>query len=96
MGKTWTTDGFFRETKGKIKRRMDMGAVCVEMECSACAALAQFRKKKFFEFFYAGDSLAGKEWDIRSLDKNSSLEEKDKAFVLALELAVKIAHKEGQ
>ena len=34
-GKTWTTDGFFRETRGKMERRKEQGCVCVEMECAA-------------------------------------------------------------
>lgn len=31
-GKTWTTDAFYRETKGKIKLRKEEGCVIVEME----------------------------------------------------------------
>lgn len=41
---TWTTDGFFRETKEKVMYRKSEGCAVVEMECSALAACAAFRK----------------------------------------------------
>lgn len=34
IGKTWTTDAFFRETAKKIKQRKSEGCITVEMECS--------------------------------------------------------------
>ena len=43
QGKTWTTDAFYRETRGKMERRKAEGCVSVEMECAALAAVAQFR-----------------------------------------------------
>ena len=50
FGKVWTTDAFYRETKTKVERRRAAGCICVDMECSAMAAVAQFRKKIFFTF----------------------------------------------
>ena len=44
IGKTWTTDAPYRETKNKISKRKEEGCICVEMECSAITALAKFRK----------------------------------------------------
>ncbi len=35
IGKVWTTDAFYRETKRKVDRRKAMGCICVDMECSA-------------------------------------------------------------
>ena len=43
LGKVWTTDAFYRETAEKMERRKAAGCVCVDMECSAVAALARFR-----------------------------------------------------
>ena len=40
---TWTTDGFYRETPEKVAYRKEEGCAVVEMECSALAAVAQFR-----------------------------------------------------
>lgn len=57
VGKTWTTDAFYRETPEKIKRRKEQGCICVDMECSADAAVAQFREKELVQFFYAADNL---------------------------------------
>jgi len=90
-GKCWTTDAFYRETPRKVAARRAAGCVCVDMECSALAALAQFRGKEIFQFFYAGDNLDAERWDERSLGKNSLLEEKDRVAQLALELALRIA-----
>lgn len=91
MGKTWTTDAFHRETPEKAMRRREQGCVCVEMEASAVAALAQFRGKEAFIFFYAGDSLDGVGWDARSLSGHARIDEKDRAAYLALETARRIA-----
>ena len=90
MGTTWTTDAFYRETRGKITRRKEMGAICVEMECAAMQALCDFRGVEFFQFLYAGDNLDHSTWDPRSLSGTSRLEDKEKIALLAFELAVKI------
>ena len=90
MGTTWTTDAFYRETRGKITRRKEMGAICVEMECAAMQAMCDFRGVEFFQFLYAGDNLDHSTWDPRSLSGTSRLEDKEKIALLALELAVKI------
>lgn len=90
-GKTWTTDAFYRETADKVKERKAQGCVCVDMECSAVAAVAQFRGKGVFQFFYAADNLDADKWDMRSLENREKLGEKDKAALLAMEMATKIA-----
>ena len=87
MGKTWSTDGFFRETRAKTENRRRAGCVCVDMECSSMAALAAFRRKEVFQFFYAADNLAAEEWDRRSLANDAKMDEKDRIASLACELA---------
>ena len=89
-GKTWTTDGIYRETLQKVQQRKKEGCICVDMEASAMAALAQLRGKKVLQFFYAGDNLDTPEWDERSLLQHTKLEEKDKIGLLALEAARRI------
>ena len=42
VGKTWTTDAFYRETPKRIAKRKGEGCLTVEMECSAFLAVAQF------------------------------------------------------
>lgn len=55
---TWSTDGFFRETKEKVEYRKSEGCSVVEMECSALSACAAFRKATFGMILYTADSLA--------------------------------------
>lgn len=90
VGKTWTTDAFYRETPAKVQRRKQQGCICVDMECSANAAAARFRGKDLVQFFYAADNLDAEEWDARSLSNSSRVEEKDRIAAVALELAVRI------
>lgn len=90
MGKVWTTDAFYRETADKMARRKSQGCICVDMECSAVAALAQFRGKEVFHFFHGADNLDGESWDKRGLGSEHDLTEKDKIAQLALELAARI------
>lgn len=59
------TVGCYRETRDKVNRRKEQGAVCVEMECAGMQALCDFRGTEFFRFFYAGDSLDYSSWDLR-------------------------------
>ena len=55
---TWSTDGFFRETKEKVAYRKREGCAVVEMECSALAACANFRGATLGMILYTADSLA--------------------------------------
>ena len=89
-GKVWTTDAPYRETRSKVLKRKEQGCICVDMECSAMSAVAKFRNKEFFQFFYAADNLDSTKWDKRSLGENSNLSEKEKIIYLALELAMKM------
>jgi uridine phosphorylase len=65
VGRTWTTDGLFREARSRVQRRIDEGCTMVDMESSAFIAVARYRKLRFAQLLYAGDSLAGEEWESR-------------------------------
>lgn len=65
VGKTWTTDGFFRTTRGKLDQRVAEGCITVEMEAASLLAVAERRGVDFGQYLYAGDSLVGVEWDER-------------------------------
>lgn len=93
-GYVWTTDALYRETKRKMEEKKKKGCICVDMECASLSAIAKFRKKDFFEFFYAADNLDGAKWDKRSLACKDELSEKEKMAVLAFELALKISKKD--
>ena len=64
-GKTWTTDGLYRETRAKVRRRVAEGCLTVEMEAAAFFAVARFRGVSFGQMLYAGDDLSGETWDSR-------------------------------
>lgn len=55
---TWSTDGFYRETREKVAYRKSEGCSVVEMECSALAACAAFRGATWGMILYTADSLA--------------------------------------
>ena len=71
-GKTWTTDGLYRETRGKVDRRVAEGCLSVEMEAAAFFAVAAFRGVSFGQLLYAGDDLSGDAWDERGWDTHAS------------------------
>jgi len=73
--KTWTTDAFFRETPAKIKARKEEDCVAVDMEASAFMAVAAYNNVDFGQIFYAGDSLAGDEWDNRLWQRREDIRE---------------------
>ncbi|MHA1646680.1 MAG: nucleoside phosphorylase [Promethearchaeota archaeon] len=87
-GKTWTTDAFYRETPKKIKRRRMEGAIAVEMEAAALAAVASFRGASLGYILGAGDDVSGLEWDDRNLMKSMGFHEK--LFWLAVEVGVSL------
>ena len=90
VGKVWTTDAAYRETRDKVNRRRESGCICVDMECSAVAALCSFRGKDALHFFYAADNLDGEKWDKRSLGNEENLQIKDRIALLAMEMAVRM------
>ena len=93
IGKTWTNDGFYRETKGKVDRRTREGCITVEMECSAFLAVADFRGVVFGQYLSAGDDVSGEEWDPRYPDDTGSfnvLSFNEKVFWLSVEACLSL------
>ncbi len=88
-GRTWTTDGLFRETPGRVARRREEGCLTVEMESSALFAVAAFRHIKFGQLLYAGDDLSGEVWDDR--DWRQAVEVRNLLLDLAAEAALAVA-----
>ncbi len=70
---TWSTDGFFRETKDKVAYRKSEGCSVVEMECSALAACAKMRGAIWGELLFTADTLAEAEhYDERNWGDDST------------------------
>jgi uridine phosphorylase len=76
VGKTWTTDAPYRETRSKIKKRKEEGCLTVEMEAAGMMAVSQFRNVPFAQVLYAGDDLSGSNWDSRGWQSHSDVRER--------------------
>lgn len=84
---TWSTDGFYRETKEKVAYRKSEGCSVVEMECSALAACASFRNATWGMILYTADSLANAEhYDARNWGGNAY----EYALTLCLDAVIKL------
>lgn len=88
LGKTWTTDAFYRETKNNFEKHRADGCISVEMECSAVQAVCDFRGLEFYTFFTSGDLLDAPKWDKRHKEGELQGTQHDcEHFEIALELA---------
>lgn len=65
LGKTWTTDAFYRETNNNFEIHKADGCISVEMEASAVQAVCDFRGLQAYIFFTSGDLLDAPEWTKR-------------------------------
>lgn len=69
---TWSTDGFYRETREKVVYRKKEGCSVVEMECSALAACSAFRGANWGMILYTADSLVNIDnYDERHFGRNA-------------------------
>jgi uridine phosphorylase len=87
-GRTWTTDAFYREPRTRIARRIEEGCLVVEMEAAAFIAVARFRGVRLGHLLYAGDSVAGAEWDERGWFKATDI--RSRLFDLAATAALRL------
>lgn len=87
--KTWTTDGFYRETKEMVLYRKSEGYSVVEMECAALAACAQMRGVEFGQLLFTADSLA-------NADAHDERNWGNDTFGAALEIAMDVAVEVGK
>jgi uridine phosphorylase len=46
-GRTWTTDGLYRQTRERVRRRVGEGCVTAGMEAAAFMAAARYRGARF-------------------------------------------------
>lgn len=65
LGKTWTTDAFYRETVNNFEKHKTDGCISVEMEGAAVQAVCDFRGLEVYMFFTSGDLLDALEWTDR-------------------------------
>ena len=89
LGKTWTTDAIFRETRRNMEERRKAGCITVDMECAGVMAMAQFREIEAYQFFYSADNLDSSEWERRTLGTLPA-NSKERLAKMALEVAVRL------
>ena len=85
-GTIWTTDAYFRETRGRIAKRISQGALAVDMECSALACVAKVLGLNFCQFVYFSDIVKQDDW-ARSGTEADRTAIRTKLLGLALEFA---------
>ena len=88
LGKTWTTDGFYRETLDNFEKHKADGCISVEMEGAAVQAVCDFRGLDVYMFFTGGDLLDAPEWTNRLEEGQIERTQHDAGhFEIALALA---------
>lgn len=87
VGKTWTTDAFYRETKDKFEKRTAEGCLAVEMEVSGVQAVCDYLGFELYNFLMTGDVLSDILYDVSGLHKANH--DMDKFFI-ALEILKRI------
>ncbi len=88
VGKTWTTDAIFRETKNKAERLRQDGCIAVEMECAGVQAVCQSKGFELYDFLFASDMLEEVgEWKNHLLGTAEEYDMQIMCMKLALELA---------
>ena len=89
VGKTWTTDAPYRETRDKVLKRKNQGCICVEMETSALEAMADCNNLNLFVFLYSGDILTT-DWSRADLGMPNENKKQLTGFDVALLIAREI------
>ncbi len=88
MGKTWTTDAFYRETVNNFEKHKADGCISVEMEGAAVQAVCDFRGMDVYMFFTSGDLLDAPKWTDRRTEGQIAHTQHDPGhFSIALALA---------
>ena len=88
LGRTWTTDAIYRETRSEMEERRSEGCLTVEMEASGAAAVAKYHGWHLGVFLEGGDNLDGEEWEKGKIGEANHSSRK---LILAMECARRIS-----
>ncbi|MGH7898430.1 MAG: nucleoside phosphorylase [Candidatus Binatia bacterium] len=88
IGRSWTTDAIFRETRDKVRLRREEGCIVVEMEAAAFFAVARFRGVTLGQVVYGGDDVSGDAHDHRDWVKLADAREQ--LFWIAAEACLRL------
>ena len=72
VGPVWTTDGVYRETRGKLLKYRGRGAIAVNMETSALFAVARYRNVEIASVQVISDVLSEERWQPAFQDERVS------------------------
>jgi len=64
VGPVWSTDGAYRETRGKLRKFRDSGVLAVNMETSAIFAIAKYRAVRAASAQVISDVLTEEGWKL--------------------------------
>ena len=88
LGKTWTTDAFYRELRHQMLQRKEEGCLAVDMEAAGLQAVCDFHRLNLYCFLMCGDVLDSPSWDEGALRQaNHHLNNFDIALSIAREIA---------
>ena len=86
-GYCWTTDTWYRETRGLMAARKSEGCIAVDMEVAGAQSVCDFYGWQLYNFLVTGDVLDDPIYDVADLAAaNHDLDK----FYLALEIAKRI------
>jgi uridine phosphorylase len=83
VGKVWTTDAVFRETREKVGRYGRMDVLAVEMEMSALLTVAAYRRIALGGLLVVSDELAALKWKTGFLNPSFWLSSRRAARIAA-------------
>ncbi len=86
-GYCWTTDTWYRETRGQMDARRNEGCIAVDMEVSGAQAVCDFYGWELYCFLMTGDVLDEPVYDVAEL--SAANHDLDKLY-LAFEIARRI------
>ncbi|MGX8681979.1 MAG: nucleoside phosphorylase [Spirochaetales bacterium] len=87
LGRVWSTDAFYRETPSAAKMMKEQKCLCVDMECAANMAVAQYRNVQCFQMFFCADKLEKDLWEIGRL-RNMGKDAYEKYAEIAVSVAL--------
>ena len=89
-GRCWTTDAFYRETRGLYAKRVAEGCIAVDMELAGLQAVCDFYGLELYSFLQTGDVLESDGYDTSELGKANH---EYANFELALKIAEKLVER---
>ncbi len=85
-GRVWSTDAFYRETPSAVKMMQEQNCLCVDMECAANMAVAQYHGVQCFQMMFSADRLDKDLWNVGTMKSMGKT-----AYEKYSEIAIRVA-----